>query len=816
MKRLGRVLRIFLGILILPASLATLSGWWLLHHSLPAFDGEISFPELHHEVLVDRNSWGIPHIRAESLEDLVTAQGYVMAQDRLWQMDVLRRAAAGDLSEIFGAAALDNDRENRTLGLRAAAERSAALLKPEYRALLEAYARGVNRNIQERGGNLPGEFLVLRYKPRPWTPVDSLLIGGFMHKELTSFWRGEVRRGEISALVGPDRAHELYTVDSAWDRVLVGTETEGKSARNGEAVVRSSLVERTSSRLYALADFPAGVPQAPAIRWEAVQRVLQTFGDEARAAAGSNNWVVSGKHTYSGKPILANDTHLPLNVPSIWYLLHLTAPGWNVRGFALPGVPLVMIGHNERIAWGVTNTGADVQDVYIETFRPEKPLEYKVNGEWRKAEVRRETIHVRGQADEILDVVLTRHGPVVSREKDRGYSVRWTATEPGGLDFTFPLLGNAHNWAEFRETLRGLAGPAQNFVYADVDGNIGFQVAAKIPVRRKPAGGVPVPGDTDDYEWTGYIPFEELPQLYNPPEGVIATANARVVGPKYRWYLTDDWMAPYRTGRIYTLLGQHPFLRPADCIKIQTDTLSPPLQQVAEELLRARKSVRPLDPRADTLIQQLPKWDGRASVDSLQAPFLEFTRRAILWHLLQPLIGAGVGRYQWERSSVFLENVLRDRPGRWLPPGFRTYDELLITSAELAVQQMELESGGHEPREWQWGTFTRLRIFHPLGQHGLLRRQLSIGPLAISGSQFSVKQIGRGFAPSMRFVADLANFDNSMMNITLGESGQYLSANYRDQFPSWYEGKGIGSEFSDAVQEKTRLHRLHLRPQPAH
>jgi penicillin amidase len=273
-------------------------------------------------------------------------------------------------------------------------------------------------------------------------------------------------------------------------------------------------------------------------------------------------------------------------------------------------------------------------------------------------------------------------------------------------------------------------------------------------------------------------------------------------------------MAPYRTGRIYDLLLQRQNLRPADCITIQTDLVSPPHRQIEEQLLAAGERVRALDPRARVMMEMLPAWNGLAAVDSAQMSFLEFTRRALLWHLLRPRVGAAAGLYQWQRSSVFLENVLREHPARWLPPEFRSYDELLMTSADLAVQQMELESHRAEPSAWEWGTFSQLRIFHPLGQHGFLRRQLSIGPLGISGSLFSVKQVTPTFAPSMRYVADLGNFDNSLMNITVGESGQYLSPHYRDQFPSWYEGKGISAEFSDALVGHSTVHRLRLRPAP--
>ncbi len=782
-----------------------LAAWWKVHETLPQLDGEASLPELKQEVTVERDIWGVPRIKAGSLEDLVTAQGYVVAQDRLWQMDILRRAAAGDLAEVYGAAAIETDVENRTLGLRVAAEKCAAELDADTRAILQAYARGVNRYIDERKDRLPVEFQVLKYKPRPWTAADSLLVGAYMFKVLTSPWEWELKRARVTEKLGPEMARELYVSDSPLDHPLVGGDSLEPPAPAGRKP-SPAAPKKTQGNAAEMAV------------WKTAARTLSQFEDESELAFGSNNWVVSGQHTYSGKPMLANDTHLDLAVPCIWYMVHLTAPGWNVKGFALPGVPLVIIGHNERIAWGFTNNGADVQDLYIETFNPANPREYKVNGKWVAAEIRKEVIHVSGAADLTLDVAVTRHGPVVRREGQLGYALRWTATEPGGLSFAVPWLGQAKNWEEFRAAMRRVTGPAQNAVYADVDGNIGFQVAAKIPMRKNGRGEIPMPGDTDDYEWTGYIPFDELPVMFNPPGGIIATANARVTGPGYKWYLTDDWMSPYRTERIYALLSSKKKFQPQDFLDIQTDLLSVPHRLIGEYLQKAAQKHPPQDLRARWLIEQLPKWNGRASRGSVEMSLLEFTRRIVRKKILEDKLG-DEEMYRWWRNEVFLQNVLRDRPAHWLPKEFASikntadaYDRLLIRSADEAIKEMEQRSGKAGLADWPWGRFMQLYIPHPLARTGFLRRHLSMGPLAQAGSSFSVKQTGRSLGPAMRFVADLANFDNSMMNITMGQSGQYLSRYYEDQFPDWYEGQGIISLFSDATTEKTSVNRLRLLP----
>ncbi len=796
-QTLNRFLKASLLVLLILVVLVGAAGWQLVYGPLPRLDGRITIPELEHQVVVERDAHGVPWIRAASPGDLLVAQGYVTAQDRMWQMDVLRRAAAGELSEIFGPATLNSDRENRTLGLRQAAERAAAAVQPDMRSMLDAYASGVNRYIDQHRRSLPLEFEILDYRPRPWTATDTFLISGFMYEILTSTWRQELNRAEVTERVGPERAKDLFVVDSPLDHFVVGGEQPSGASRASRAIWQGAGGARD-----------AGF-DSPAEEWPEALRLLIGFGRDP--ALGSNNFVVNGAHTYSGKPLLANDTHLPLRVPTLWYIVHLTAPGWNVAGFSLPGAPLVIIGHNDRIAWGYTNTMADVQDLYIETFNPKNPREYLHNGEWVPAQTREETIRVRGRADEKLEVVLTRHGPIVHREGNRAYALRWTALEPGGIGMGFPMVGKARNWDEFRAILRGVAGPAQNAVYADVDGNIGYIVAARIPIRKNGTGAVPVPGDTDEYDWTGYIPFDDLPQVFNPPGGIIATANARVVGPRYRWYLTDRWEAPYRTARLYDLLQGKTGLRPEDCAAIQDDVVSLPDLSLAAQLLAASRLSPPDDPAARRLIGRLANWDGRIVTGSVEASFLRLVRETLLHELLAPYLGSDTGLYQWWRKPVFLENVLRDRPARWLPKPYRSYDGLLSAAADDAVQQLRQRFGTSE-RNWQWGRVDPLEMLHPLGSRGILRSILSVGPIGHNGSRYTVDATRSGFGPAMRFVADLANFDNSQMEIPLGESGQLASSYARDQFPLWLAGRPLPAPFTPSAEEKVQKHRLLLLP----
>jgi penicillin amidase len=794
--------------------------WWFVYRPLPQLQGTSSLPGLQKDVIVERDRWGVPHVRAASVEDLVEAQGYVMAQDRLWQMDLLRRVSRGQLSEILGPATLKIDKEFRTLGFGRAAERDLAAMDPAVRAVFEAYARGVNHFIEQRRRQLPLEFNLLKYEPAPWQPSDSLVIAGYMYRTLTKTWEKELNRAKVTQRVGWERARDLFSQDAAMDHFVVGdpnVSNDGSQRSRADSddqdddddmepdgVLKAGVCGSEDSAS------PEEFPDLTSALAHTMRGSLADAREEIRYGLGSNDWVVSGAHTATGKPLLANDTHLELSIPPIWYELHLTAPGWNVKGFTLPGAPMVVIGHNERIAWGFTNNGADVEDLYMETFNPASPDEYRVNGKWVKAKSFDETIRVKGRPDEHLQVVVTRHGPVIHREGDKIYALRWTATEPGGLSNTYTWLGKAQNWEEFRNLMKRVWGPAQNVVYADVDGNIGYIMAARVPIRKKGHGEVPVPGDVDDYEWTGYIPFDQLPQALNPGSGLIVTANARVVGPNYKPYLTDRWEEPYRTARIYDLLHDKHDLRPADMLKVQTDTYSYPHVFLADQLLAAAKTSLPKDERTKKLISGLKDWNGIADADSPEVSFLDAARRAALALILEPYLGEQTNLYMW-RTNVFLQKILTERPERWLPPAYKSYDELLVAAADKGVAKLAEESNKSRMEDWPWRRFNSLEMVHPIGRAGLLKRFLSITGKPQSGTEYSVRAARTDHGPSMRFVANLGNWDESILLIPAGQSGQAGSGHYSDQFSYWYEGKPIFEPFSDAAEAKERKHTLTLK-----
>jgi penicillin G amidase len=822
---LRTILRVFLSIFAVLFVVASGILWWFVYRPLPQLSGSISVSGLHSDVTVGRDRWGVPHIRATSLEDMAEAQGYVMAQDRLWQMDLLRRVARGQLSEILGPATLKFDQRFRTLGFARAAERDASQIDPASRTVLQAYANGVNRFIERHSNNLPLEFSLLKYQPAPWQVSDSLAISGYMYETLTNTWEDELDRAKVAQNVGWERARDLFSQDSTLDHYVVGdpsVRNAGAKKSNDDSDdddddddqdMDSDGVLKAGTSPTPESTFPEskGSPDVTSELSQSVLSFAAASRHEIRQGLGSNNWVVSGAHTATGKPLLANDTHLELSIPPIWYEVHLTAPAWNVQGFTLPGAPLVVIGHNDKIAWGFTNNGADVQDLYIETFDTASPDQYRVNAKWVKAQVMDETIRVKGQPDQHLSVVITRHGPIVHRDGEKAYALKWTATEPGGLSNVYDWLGKAQSWEEFRNLMKRVWGPGQNAVYADVKGNIGYIMAARVPVRKKGHGEVPVPGDVDDYEWTGYIPFDQLPQALNPDSGLIVTANARVVGASYKPYLTDRWADPYRTSRIYDLLIDKHDLAPADMLRVQTDTFSYPHLFLAEQLLAAAKIVAPTDPRTKTLIDSLRDWSGIAAPDSPVVSFLQATRRAALSIILKPFLGDNTDLYEW-RTMTFLQKILTDRPEKWLPSAYQGYDSLLVAAADQAVAKLAAETGSPRVKDWPWKRFNSLDMLHPIGQQGLLRRVLSITDKPQGGTSFSVRAATRNHGPAMRFVADLGDWDKSILLIPAGQSGQPGSSHYSDQFSYWFEGKPIYAPFSDAADARSRKHTLTLKP----
>jgi penicillin amidase len=825
-------------------------GWlyWRVRASLPQLEGAIQVAGLSAPVEVLRDARGVPHLRASSLQDLFFAQGYVTAQDRLWQMDLSRRLAEGELSEVFGERTLRLDLENRTLGFRQVSQRALAELSPEARAPLTAYANGVNAFIASHRDRLPIEFLLLNYQPRPWGESDSLGVALNLVKTLNTTWRTDLMRERIRAKLGSELSADLFPDHSPLDEPVAELPaTPGRMPKKtvspsadgsfpGVPQARHDEESRTSLTFRArfLAEFTLsgqseillprlrdqddseGLGMTREVDDPTLAALLSAGGDR-NPGLGSNNWVVSGAHTQSGKPLMANDPHLDHSVPSVWYMIHLKAPGLNVMGVSLPGLPLVTIGHNEKVAWGMTNTGPDVQDLYTESFDSGAPNRYLHNGAWVDAEVRDEVVKVRRRRDYRFTVKVTRHGPIVAHPGGRDLALRWTALEPHALSALFNGVSKiilAQNWEMFTAALRDYTGPMQNFVYADRDGNIGYYAAAWVPIRKQGTGAVPMPGSTDDYDWTGYIPFEDLPHSYNPACGIIATANGRVVPDDYPYFITSNWDAPFRTARIYQLLRAGKAFTVDDMLRIQTDIVTLEDSWLAGQLLKADFHHHPQEPDAQYAISLLRHWDGEARMDSAATLVCEVTRQALLERILKPKLGDDLSGYHWGMSTTFLENVLANNWTRWLPPGDSSFEETLIKSLEEGVKQIPNRVGSRSHDAWKWGNTIPLTFYHPLGQgFPLLGRLLDVGPFPQAGTATTVKATTSRHGPSMRMVVDLSALDHSVQNITLGESGQAFSPYYQDQFDAWYNGRSFPMSFSDAAVEQATVHKLVLGPE---
>jgi penicillin amidase len=749
-------------------------------------------------VVVRRDERGIPHIEASNEEDLYLAQGYVTASDRLWQMDLARRTARGELAEIFGRNALDSDTHFRELGFGSLADELLRKCSPALRAAAEAYARGVNAFIKSRDQkSLPPEFQLLQYQPRPWQAADTIAVGKVFSMTLSNTWQQDLVRAEIARLT-KEKQEMLLPEVSPLDVILVGSD---KSPRG--------VAGHSPNRIARPLTAPLQVLEAASRVGDAVRQSLLQIGLWSEDRAASNNWVVSGKRTYSGKPLLANDPHLPASAPSIWYITHLSAPGLHVAGVTSPGVPGIIIGHNEHIAWGVTNFAPDVQDLYVETFDPANPRRYKTPGGWQEAQVRREEIKVRknfGSAETetvVHEVKITRHGPIILSESDKHYALRWTALEPTARQFdTFLRINKARNWTEFREALRDFTEPSQNFVYADVNGHIGYYVPGAIPIRKSGDGTVPYDGSTDAGEWTGYVPFDKLPNVYDPPSGIIVTANNRTVGRDYPFLMTREWAVPYRARRIFELLQKKNKLTADDFRAIHGDVYSIGGTNFVREFIKLLKPIA--KPETDAkLIETLrifEAWDGRVNAEAREPVLVFEMRNGFRRRLLEKALGQELaGQYRWANADTFVDKVITERPKEWLPAGFSNYADLLKAVHDEARATITKRQGPDDSK-WHWGhpQLAQVRIQHPLAGAPLIGQRFQITPFPQNGSAGALVTVNVGAAVSMRFIADTSDWNASRIGIILGQSGDPSSPHWKDQLDDWRTANPRTLAFSKA------------------
>lgn len=769
----------------------------------------IKIEGLKDQVTIRRDERGIPYIEAKNDEDLYFAQGYATAADRLWQMDLLRRTARGELAEVMGAGpgnfALEQDKLHRTYGFAHVAEAEHAKASPRARTMLEAYARGVNAYAASLDPKaMPPEFQVLQYKFRPWTPVDSYAAVKLFAEALSDTWRLDIMRQALSVLPAEKRA-ELLPAISPIDVLVVGKDSISKAA--------TARMKREPVSNEALAK----LAHNQAVAATALDRV----GLYAEALAASNNWVVSGKRTVTGKPLLANDPHLRAALPSIWHMVHLSAPGVRVAGVGTAGVPGVILGHNDRIAWGFTNIGPDVQDLYVEKFDSANPKRYQTPSGWQEAVVRREEIKVRkgfiGSEHDVVthEVTVTRHGPIIFEGDGKRYALRWTALDPtknnADLQYT---LNRARNWKEFQSALEVFTAPTQNIVYADVDGNIGYHAAGVVPIRKSGDGSVPYDGSTDAGEWTSYIPISKLPALYNPPSGMIVTANQRIVGTDYPYFLTHHWAQPYRARRIYDMLNEKPKLSIEDFRRVLGDVYSIAGASFAREAVKLlRPKLTPSDETLRSTLDAFEKWDGRANAESNVAPIVAQMRAAFRSKIIGGALGPDLARsFQWANFDTTLDRILKDQPASWLPKEFSSYADLMRASYDDAIRNLT-NSLGADQAKWTWGDLVKARFPHPLGSAPLIGAQFTIPPVPQNGTGGLLgATVNVGASVSMRLIADLSDWDKSQQQITPGESGLPKNPHWSDQLADWRAVTPREFPFTPAAVTKAAKETLVLEP----
>ena len=768
-------------------------GWWWTRRVIPVLDGRTPVGGLHAPVTVQFDKFAIPHIYAGSNDDAWTAVGYLQARDRLWQMDLYRRAASGRLSELLGEQTLAIDQRFLTLGLRRAAETEWDHASPDVRAALQNYAAGVNAAIGAAGRwKLPLELQLLRAKPEPWTPVDSLAIGKLFAWRLGENHNAELLRYSLERELGP-RTAELFGQPPDGAPVILPTQKAQGSRL------------RTDSHAF---NYPSG---------------LEWLSDDHHAA--SNSWVLSGWRTASGRPLLANDPHLAIEMPSVWWEVHVM----NVSGVTIPGIPFVVIGHNDRIAWGLTNVGADVEDFYVEHLDPSR-RRYLFDNQWLPLETTSHDIRVSGRATPVrFEIRTTRHGPVLNADDwqelypgDRGQSadldeyvlaLKWDAVSQGAPAGAFHALAHAGNWVDFVSAVHEFSAPAQNFVYADVDGNIGYAMSGALPVRAAGDGTRPTIGWARENEWNGSINPDRLPSVLNPASGEIVTANNEI-DRNLSFLVTRDWVAPFRAERITHLLAEQRGLDIPAMARIQTDITSLSADAILKNL-------------GDAVPNELQQWDRRVDARPVAA-FYEAFEEALWRRTFADEMPAALYdrfyRYAANERLAGLHAIIGDPDSPWFDdrstPNVReTRNDIVRLAAKDAVAAMAARFGP-EP-SWQWDLIHAVKFAHPLSGGGrLLDWFFSRGPVPVVGDGMTVNKTATNLrrpyetseAASYRQILDVGAWDQSLGVNTTGQSGHAGSPHYFDQNPLWQQGHYHALPFTRQAVDAATVSRLELVP----
>ncbi|WP_321369097.1 penicillin acylase family protein [uncultured Draconibacterium sp.] len=794
MKTLKRVLWGVLGFLVL----AVIVGFLILQNirtsAVPDYNEETTLSGLDQSVTILRDEHAIPHIYAETETDLYRAVGFAMAQDRLWQMDLLRRVTQGRLSEILGKDQLNTDLMMRALRIQEKSQKILATSSPEIVAALEAYSDGVNQYIEKYP--LPPEFKVLQYKPEPWEPVHSINLIGYMSWDLSMGWGTEYFLHQLRVEVSDEKIAEL-------------------------------LPDLKNHKTAIYPEFGSIKPEGTETLLSATQN-LKDLG--AEIFNGSNNWAVAGKKSKTGMPLLANDMHLGLFAPGIWYQMHQVVEGKiNVTGVVVPGQPFVICGHNDSIAWGMTNVMVDDLDFYAEKLN-EDSTKYWFDGAWRNLKIEKETIKTKEGEEFEEDLKFTHRGPMVNRfkkEKETPLSIRWLGNEMSNEIRTVFLLNRADNWSEFRDAVSTFISVSQNVVYADVKGNIGLQCSAGLPVRE--GSGIQIyPGDSSKYDWQGLVPFEELPYEFNPERGYVSSANNKTAPDDYPHYISHWFATPSRIDRIREMLETKEKLGINDFKAMHSDWKSKTAEQMTAIFVESLRKQTNLNETEQAAFNKLKSWDYNLTRESQAASIFEILYRRSMENLvkdeLSPELFRGMSGQKMLLENLMI-NLLAEGKSEWtdnvMTEEVESFDDVVVLSFQETVEELTTALGNNVD-EWNWGKIHSFTLSHPLGVVDILNKALKLnrGPFEVPGSYHTVCPYSYSFTnlyetvhgASHRHIYSTQNWDESETVIPTGTSGIPASDFYLDQTELYLNDHYHSDLFTKQDLEENAAFRMQLNP----
>jgi len=792
----------------------------MLKKSLPQYNGEIQLTGLNNQVEILRDNFAIPLIKARSDEDAAFALGFVHAQERLFQMDVARRAGEGRLSEVFGTKTIPIDQMFRTVGIYKSVKANYEKLNPLSKKILEAYSKGVNEFIKTAKGNYPVEFDLLGYDPYPWKPEHSLVIAKLMGWELNISWWSDITFSQLVQKFGPEKAKELLP----------------DFPENSPTII------------------PPGLSNVSSISSDLIKvdQQFRSFTGFVGTHIGSNNWIVNGKMSASGKPIIANDPHLAYSAPGRWYFAMIRSNDWNVEGFTIPGLPAIVIGKNQNISWALTNVMADDADFYVEKIDT-SGKNYFFKNSWHQLSIGEDTIRVKDSANLVYEIKRTHRGPIITdihpfhkmypntEIETAQLSMRWTGLEPSDELFAALSVNKAKNWDDFKNAVRYFTVPGQNFVYGDDKGNIGYICAAKLPIRNSNSPTLINDGTTDVNDWKGFVPYEEMPELFNPPQNYIASANNKTL-LNFKYHISNIWEPSSRIERITELLNSKRVHSKEDYKKYQLDFTSPYTKKLTHFLTAAFDSVKVTDKNLKLTLELFNNWNYEmnqgSQVPTIYSRFFQY----LIKNIFEDEMGTDL-----LKEYVFVANV----PYRIIPklleenkssffddintPEIEKRDDIIRKSLVDALTDLE-KNYGNDEANWQWGDIHKVTFKHMFhGKSGLLDNIINIGPFSIGGDGTTIFNTEYSFpelfennndptmthrsekyenilGPSMRYIFDFADPDHLEFIMPTGESGHFMSDHYKDMSDMWLKGKYIKIPLKEDEFAKRTVNVLKLQP----